>query len=185
MFLIISLLIGVSIQQTKYNILSLDSARYKGYITAAFVDHMENRAYNLSVEHCNMTARDSKKVAMHEIFDLVSGSETGAIIASTLALPNLNETTNIEQKNAYFANHTTQWFDNHVDELYKNHIMSGILKFLLTLCVIVLVSGNCYIHVEKHFDDENFDELVWELLFLLKLHKKDAKLATSHHENEE
>ena len=42
----------------------------------------------------------------HELFDLISGSETGALIAGTLVLP-ANQTqllSNPNQKNALFAN---------------------------------------------------------------------------------
>lgn len=33
-----------------YNILSLDSARYKGLITANFIQHMEKSAYEIALE---------------------------------------------------------------------------------------------------------------------------------------
>lgn len=40
---------------------------------------------------------------MPEIFDMIAGSETGAIIATTLNVPNKDEATASEQPNAYFA----------------------------------------------------------------------------------
>jgi patatin-like phospholipase/acyl hydrolase len=35
-----------------------------------------------------MPARTSERVAMPELFDMIAGSETGAIIASSLAIKN-------------------------------------------------------------------------------------------------
>ena len=40
---------------------------------------------------------------MHEMFDLIAGSETGAIIASTLVIPNDDPKTMDAQKNKYFS----------------------------------------------------------------------------------
>jgi len=42
-------------------------------------------------------------MAMPELFDMIAGSETGAIIATTLALPNDDMNTNTIQPNKYFA----------------------------------------------------------------------------------
>ena len=72
----------------RYNILSLDSAKYEGYMTARFVDYMEQYAYVAAVRDKCMPARDSGRVAMPELFDMLAGSETGAIIASSLAVKN-------------------------------------------------------------------------------------------------
>ena len=72
----------------KFNILSLDGAKYKGYMTASFVEYIERNAYSTAVRDYCLPARASEKIAMPELFDLIAGSETGAIIASTLVLPN-------------------------------------------------------------------------------------------------
>jgi patatin-like phospholipase/acyl hydrolase len=87
----------------RYNILSLDGAKYKGYMTATFVEYMERNAYTAARRDYCLPKRDSRKVAMPELFDLIAGSETGAIIASTLVLPNLDAATNSTQKNEHFA----------------------------------------------------------------------------------
>ena len=80
----------------KYNILSLDSASYAGIMTVDFVSYMEKRAYSIarSEELKPASARrfcypenTFKRIAMHELFDMVAGSETGAIIAATIAQP--------------------------------------------------------------------------------------------------
>ena len=44
-----------------YNILSFDSCLYKGYMTAKFVDYLEQRAYMLAknFKNYNFTERES------------------------------------------------------------------------------------------------------------------------------
>jgi len=79
-------------------------------MTASFVEYMEENAYNSAVRDYCLPPRESKKIAMHEIFDFITGSETGAIIASTLLIPNNNTETAAVQKNMYFASTATQWF---------------------------------------------------------------------------
>jgi len=78
-----------------YNILVLEAANYMGFMTSEFVNFMEIMAYYAGKDHCNTSSnpdvfphRLSEKVSMPEIFDMISGSETGAIIASTLVVPN-------------------------------------------------------------------------------------------------
>ena len=65
-------------------VLSLQAAGDKGYITAKFVDYLEQRAYALALQCRNVNMRPSQKIAMSELFDTIAGSETGAIIGSTL-----------------------------------------------------------------------------------------------------
>ena len=72
----------------KWNILSLDSAMYEGFMTASFVDYMEQNAYDQAHRSYCIPERKSGRVAMPEIFDTIAGSETGAIIASALVIPN-------------------------------------------------------------------------------------------------
>ena len=71
----------------KYYILSLDSAKYSGLLTSEFVSFMEKKSYLIARRLYCIEARESKRVAMYELFDMLAGSETGAIIASTLVVP--------------------------------------------------------------------------------------------------
>ena len=57
---------------------------------------------------------------MTELFDMISGSETGAIIATTISLPNKDPKTKATQKNLFFADRAVQFFRNHVDTLYRD-----------------------------------------------------------------
>jgi len=56
---------------------------------------------------------------MSELFDMIAGSETGAIIGATLVLK--NEAGNYtQQKNKYFADRAVQFFLDHGDSLYMD-----------------------------------------------------------------
>ena len=100
-----------------YNILSLDSAIYKGVMQANFVQYMERKSYLIAREYeCSdhkgkmIGDRVSQKVSMAEIFDMIAGSETGAILASTLILPNKDEKSVDYQPNAFFADKVIEFF---------------------------------------------------------------------------
>jgi len=46
----------------RYNILSLDGAKYKGYMTATFVEYMERNAYSAAVRDYCLPAREKGDV---------------------------------------------------------------------------------------------------------------------------
>jgi patatin-like phospholipase/acyl hydrolase len=73
---------------SKFSILSLDSGRYEGYMTARFVSYMEQYAYTVAKRDLCIPERASQRISMTELFDMISGSETGAIIASSINLAN-------------------------------------------------------------------------------------------------
>ena len=110
------ILILACCQSKMYNILSLDSASYKAKLTASFVDYMEKKAYFVAVRDKCIPERDSRRISMYELFDMISGSETGAIIASTLVIP--NDDTSSTQKNKYFVSKATEFFDQNIDTIY-------------------------------------------------------------------
>ena len=73
---------------TSYNILVLESAGPMGFMTAEFLNFMEKFAYYTAREMYCIPERDAGKVAMPELFDMISGSETGALIGGILTVPN-------------------------------------------------------------------------------------------------
>lgn len=47
---------------------------------------------------------------MPELFDMIAGAETGAIIAATLVIPNDDPQTQATQINKYWAEQTSDFF---------------------------------------------------------------------------
>jgi len=52
------------------------------------------------------------------LFDLISGSESSAIIATSLVVP--NDDVRSDQKNKFFADTALEFFEKKVDYLYKD-----------------------------------------------------------------
>ena len=84
-----------------WNILSLDGGGIRGLITATVVKYMEEVAYNYSIEKYCMPERDIKKVSMSELYDMIAGTSTGSLLATSLVFPN-PDPKNVT-KNMYFA----------------------------------------------------------------------------------
>jgi hypothetical protein len=77
----------------KYYILSLESSMYKGYMQSKFLEYIEMRSYTIAMrdsteQSSRIKPRTSKKIAIPELFDMIAGSETGAILATYLSIKN-------------------------------------------------------------------------------------------------
>lgn len=59
---------------------------------------------------------------MIELFDLIAGSETGAIIASSLALKNTEpeKANEFHFPGKYHTSKSLEWFQKNVDTLYRD-----------------------------------------------------------------
>jgi hypothetical protein len=71
----------------------LDSAKDKGLVTSLVVEYMESRAYFLARGQYCIAERKIERIAIPELVETIAGSETGALIASNLLIPNLNKKT--------------------------------------------------------------------------------------------
>ena len=106
--LVLAAILIISVDCKKYNILSLDSASYSALMTAEFVSYMEKKAYFLARREFCIDERPSEKIQMPELFDMIAGSESGAIIASTLVVPSDDSNSGLTSK--YFADTSTKFF---------------------------------------------------------------------------
>ena len=95
--------------------MSLSSAEYNGFMTASFVDYLEKLAY-FEAEEQYCIKRDNKKIAMPELFDIIAGTETGAIIGSSLVIPGNNTKDEYLVRN--FADASKNFFEEYSSELY-------------------------------------------------------------------
>lgn len=139
------------VEAARYNILSLDAAKYKGYMTAQFVSYMEKYAYNVAKRDLCIPDRKSGRIAMPELFDLIAGSETGAIIATTITLPNTNPDTKAIQKNQFFADRAVKFFETNVDTLYRDGQMGWFPKLVIIVAAIIITGLFSYWATYKLF----------------------------------
>jgi len=145
-------------------------------MTATTVDYIERKAYDVAVRDYCLPERETKKIAMPELFDMIAGSETGAIIATSLVIPNKDVAeAKAGQKNQYFASESMKWFQDNTDTLYHNsekYLTFGrVLGFILS----VLIGWAVYYHTDKSFEAADFEEIVIDMRWLLKVEKKIAK----------
>lgn len=58
-------------------------------MTASFLSYLEQKSYYLAIEHeCEIPIRPDgqERLAMTELFDLIAGTDTGAIIGGSIAV---------------------------------------------------------------------------------------------------
>ena len=79
--------------------------------------------------------RESHKIAIPELFDMIAGSETGAIIASYLSIA--NDAKNKTQPNKFWAANATQIFMDQTDKLWYDKQ----IPFSWRIIIIFLITG--------------------------------------------
>lgn len=111
---------------------------------------MEKYAYNyarsgLAGKVC-VAERESKRIAMPEMFDIIAGSDTGAIIASTLILKNSNQTAfdNGDQINEHFAQTSAEFFEFEGPKLFTEKGIPVWMQILITAGFAILVAIGVY-----------------------------------------
>lgn len=88
---------------------------------------------------------------MPELFDLISGSETGAIIAASLNVPvPMDERTKEDayhnvQINKFFANETSSLFQKNAKNLYVDKHLSSVVQYLITIAAVIIDGGLVYL----------------------------------------
>ena len=112
---------------------------------------------------------------MMEVFDLIAGSETGAIIATSLALKNTDATTSKTQPNMFFADKSQQFFEEYTDKFYQDSKMPIIVRILLSAFLLGVVGTYVYFGCQKLHEVPNFDLTVDQLQAYIKLSKKEVK----------
>lgn len=75
---------------------------------------------------------------MVELFDMLAGSETGAILASTLTIKNDDKNSN--QTNKYFAERVVTFFEENLDTIYKDRDFEKWV-YVLIICVSMIIFG--------------------------------------------
>lgn len=109
---------------------------------------MEQRAYQVALREGKISERESERVSMTELFDMVAGSETGAIIATNLVLPNDDADTKAEQKNKYFADHSVAFFKENAD-VYRDKQVPWWMKLIFWAAAVLFIVCLAYgLHVK-------------------------------------
>lgn len=149
-----------------YNILSLDSAQYKGLVQTKFLDEIEKYAFEVTQANDCLPElaqyKDKKRIPTNKIFDMIAGSESGAILASVA----------LEGKDISVA---STFFLSEVDKFYNFRQFPFFIKCILTVVSMIVIAILSFFWYEKQFDFPNFDELTEMLQSYIKLKKKHYK----------
>lgn len=146
-------LLSIGLSSTKnYNILSLDSAKYAGLMTADFVSYLEQRSYSIArrekSKYC-YPKNTEERIHMNELFDMIAGSETGAIIASTLAQAKDGSST--EPK--YYVDTAGDFFKANVDLMYVDGELSAGVAFVVYFFGLLIMGIIAYQAAQYYFSE--------------------------------
>lgn len=108
---------------------------------------------------------------MHKLFDMVAGSETGAIIAAILAQP--KETGSTEAK--YNASRAVEYFRDNTNEYYRNSELAPGWKAFIYIIGILIFGTAAYFSAYYYFNRGKPNERIEAIRQLLRLTKKFAK----------
>lgn len=128
----------------KFNILSLSSAEYNGYMTASFVQYLERLAY-FEAEEQYCIKRDNQRIAMPELFDVIAGTETGAIIGASLVIPG------DENLVRNYANESMEFFKLHSSDLYVAQELNFWQDALVTLGFAAILACSVFACLRKKY----------------------------------
>jgi len=114
---------------------------------------MEKKSYLIARRLYCIEERKSKRIAMYELFDMLAGSETGAIIASTLVVP--TDDPNAKLKNKHWSTKSNSFFKENVDVMYQESNMPESIKSFLSFIFLVLVGVIAFKTAGFYFRKEN------------------------------
>jgi hypothetical protein len=77
-------------------------------VTARFISYLEKKSYYIAKQNnCVIGDRKEDRIAMTELFDLIAGTDTGAIIGGQIAVLNNDQDDNLVQKSMdFFENYS-------------------------------------------------------------------------------
>jgi len=108
-------------------------------------------------------------MATYELFDMVAGSGTGAIIGASLVVK--NDDKKIARKNKNYADKALKFFKDEVDNIYVDDHMSNAFWFFW---FFMLVGGGTFgVHklTQRYFEEHEFNEEAYILGEILDLDK--------------
>ena len=93
--------------------------------------------------------RKEEKIAMPELFDIISGTETGAIIAGSLVIPGKN-TSEDDFVNMY-AENSKNFFKQHSKDLFVSQELSFWWNILISIIFASLLGLLTYLCLNKQY----------------------------------
>ena len=95
--------VATAAEDETWNILSLDGGGIRGLITATVASYIEDYTYTYAREKYCIPERAKPKVSLSELFDMVAGTSTGSLLATTIVFPDKSEEPQYPGKNLWYA----------------------------------------------------------------------------------
>jgi len=111
---------------------------------------------------------------MPELFDLIAGSETGAIIASSLVIPKDKDSKD-DWPNKYFAERSVNFFKEHGENLYHTNSLPTWIKIIIIMGLITIIGATIMYWFKGFVSFELHDDLVNSIKMVITLYKKKLK----------
>jgi len=106
-------------------------------------------------------------VAIYELFDMVAGSGTGAIIGASLVVKNDDVKTMKAQPNKNFADKALKFFKDEVDNIYVDDHMSIYTYYFWFLLLVGGGTYGVYYFTQRYFMEHEFNEEAYTLCEIL------------------
>jgi hypothetical protein len=112
--------------------LSINGGGIRGVIPAVLVDYMETQAYTYAKAQGYLELKryksKVKKIQIKELFDQISGTSTGSILAATLGVPN-DELSN----NSYYASDVIDFFMTDGPLIFTSNTINLGMLWIITI----------------------------------------------------
>ena len=140
-----------------YTILSLDGGGVRGLIPAKMIGYLESEAAayvnNNKDKLTNPPSVDKDLngnaiVHMHYLFNMISGTSTGSIIAGMLTIPKGNDTTSGIDNPQYSSADAVKLYSTRGEELFKSKALSN-WKALVSAIFFMIVMGYITFYLGK------------------------------------
>lgn len=178
-------------EKCPHALLSLESAKGFGLVTSTIVDYIERRAYVLARGQYCIPETTEEKVPASSLFDTIAGSETGALIAANLLLPEcLDEdysTTSLTTSpsydddiaqcntNARWASATSNWFKDEDNTLYLKDTLPVTWMFFCSLFTALILAYIGYKVTDRMFESYQYDQILLHFHEIIRYKKKIVK----------
>jgi len=137
-------------------VLSLDGGGIRGLITANVVEYMERYSYNYTREKYCIPERPIERMSMAELFDMVSGTSTGSLLATSIVLPNTDK--NSTQINKFFSTDAIRIYAELGSKVFQKFevgyrgLILGTTIFAILGALLGLWIGASRYHDKEHED---------------------------------
>ena len=154
---------AVSSGEKYYNILSLDGGGIRGLIPTEALMSLEKKAFDYCTEKkykCPEYPDDKNaqgKVAMKDLFDMISGTSTGSIITAALTYTNktagLKDSTGTVPAPGFWAKTIKEIYTVNGGTIFADHKSSGSDTQIVVFFFFVLIWGVAFYFLGRYIYD--------------------------------